>query len=544
MDGRNKPTENENLLSVYKNINQIAFRGDDREPQVVFEAGFQHKGATWGYYNHAKEIIPLPQFRQAQQDVVPASAVCCTLNFDAAPLFPLPIPYTFIVVKNDVTIDEFQPRTFYINEKNGNLTYSIKTPEGAIVKNIPITNFTVTTPLENLTPLQEKNIMEVALNNEHVLGHIKPSTWIYIVQVQNGYATHDLQKKINSPLVFCQEIASRDIPPGDVICAVRCERFFNIDSQCNLNWKEAVYYQLTSDIIWNPKLANESAIKSKQERNIKIEKMLGEKKSKCWEYNLPFTITTDTQPPIREITKLEHDQKKQIHLLNAVANGNIDTAKFFLETNVDPNFKNTEGMSPLLFAVVKQNLAMIELLLAKKANPNLAGTAHMVPPLFFAVHLSNTPIINLLVKYNADPNFHVGEFTPLFLAAQNGNKEAVNALLQSPNLDLSLPCKVTIAALLAIVEKSGCNKERFNAYLEKAKLTDPDITTVSITPFEIANILGHDSIASLIKPTISKKKTDVPSNYQDLNIFTQPGPHSNQPPDAPRPTKAIPKQNS
>lgn len=191
----------ENELSKFSNI---AFRGDTRHPKEIFEFGFQRYGAGWDLYLANNKTIQEPMLRQTHDetgmcDVEATSAVCLTLDFDCASMFPL-------------------------EENNG----------------------------------------EAA----------PPFTWIYIVQVENAYMTYEKQIKANSNLQFCREIATRDIPSGHVLCAIRCERYFNLNEEFEPKWYAGLHFKLVGEILWNPKLKNEPKTPAKILLKENIEKLI------------------------------------------------------------------------------------------------------------------------------------------------------------------------------------------------------------------------------------------------------------------------------
>ena len=106
-------------------------------------------------------------------------------------------------------------------------------------------------------------------------------------------------------------------------------------------------------------------------------------------------------------------------LLSSATQGNsTEIVKMLLNAKADPNAETTEP--PLLGAIRQTNIVSAELLLQAGANPNLCGklewpiTAHYIggvsptvslcTPLYLAVSLEQVPMVNLLLKYKADPN--------------------------------------------------------------------------------------------------------------------------------------------
>jgi hypothetical protein len=99
----------------------------------------------------------------------------------------------------------------------------------------------------------------------------------------------------------------------------------------------------------------------------------------------------------------------------AAENGSPETVKMLLDAKADPNIDGLD--MPLLGAVNKNDVASAELLLQAGANPNVLGiidwnvtinrntfTGRMVTPLFLAVSLKQFSMVQLLLKYKADPD--------------------------------------------------------------------------------------------------------------------------------------------
>lgn len=95
------------------------------------------------------------------------------------------------------------------------------------------------------------------------------------------------------------------------------------------------------------------------------------------------------------------------------------------------NYRFASGETPLTFAVTRGNQAVIELLLKYGADPNIRSRFD-IPPLQIAVFRNLTNIVKLLLSYGAQIN-DVDEFgnTALTIALQNNNDELVKLLLDN-----------------------------------------------------------------------------------------------------------------
>lgn len=81
-------------------------------------------------------------------------------------------------------------------------------------------------------------------------------------------------------------------------------------------------------------------------------------------------------------------------------------------------------MSPMTAAFKVKDLAVLEILLSKGANPNTLNQASQNPLLLDAIASRQQPVIDLLLKYKANPNdVDQAGSTALVLAEQRGDKK-------------------------------------------------------------------------------------------------------------------------
>ena len=134
-------------------------------------------------------------------------------------------------------------------------------------------------------------------------------------------------------------------------------------------------------------------------------------------------------------------------LVDAAHAGDLEMVKLLLAHGAQIN--NPEGGLPLFWAIDRENKAMVELLLNNRADPNLCdqGTPMLsialskknsdiasmlvahgsdvnqrgsggTPPLFCAIERDIPPMVELLLKSKADPNFCINGTPPLMFALQ------------------------------------------------------------------------------------------------------------------------------
>lgn len=114
-------------------------------------------------------------------------------------------------------------------------------------------------------------------------------------------------------------------------------------------------------------------------------------------------------------------------LILACYRGNIEVAKFLIDNAKNINYKSQEGTA-LAGLSVKYNKELVEYLLKKKADPNIADSTGSTP-LFWAVKFGNKELISLLLKYKADKSIKDKQgMTPFEYALQTNNQEIINLL--------------------------------------------------------------------------------------------------------------------
>ena len=140
-----------------------------------------------------------------------------------------------------------------------------------------------------------------------------------------------------------------------------------------------------------------------------------------------------TVPEVQELMKQNPDIINQINengfspLILACYRGNTDVADFLIDNVKDVNYKSREGTA-LAGLAIKYNKDLVEHLLKKKADPNIADTTGYTP-LFWAVKSGNKELIEQLLKYKADKKKKDSMgMTPFEYALQTNNKEIINLL--------------------------------------------------------------------------------------------------------------------
>ncbi|XP_078174897.1 ankyrin repeat family protein [Carex rostrata] len=150
---------------------------------------------------------------------------------------------------------------------------------------------------------------------------------------------------------------------------------------------------------------------------------------------------------IREVEQLLTPEERAILDMNKTPNLNkISTPKWnplhtfalaiqiplmdkLLESGIDINSVDKDGVTPLHKAVMGKKEAVISHLLRKRANPHVRDRDGATP-LHYAVQVGALQTVKLLIKYKVDVNVADNEgWTPLHLAIQGRNRDIAKVLL-------------------------------------------------------------------------------------------------------------------
>lgn len=143
-----------------------------------------------------------------------------------------------------------------------------------------------------------------------------------------------------------------------------------------------------------------------------------------------------------------------MELISSIRNGNINRIEKLLHTNIDVNFQNNVGHSPLTLAAMFRKTEIVKLLLAQpNINVNIRSSAGFTPLMIACSRYSAQPeIVKMLLQ---DPNIDVNlqsnaGYTALMLACgENFNQpEITEMLLSHPDTDVNLQSNSGFTALI------------------------------------------------------------------------------------------------
>lgn len=139
---------------------------------------------------------------------------------------------------------------------------------------------------------------------------------------------------------------------------------------------------------------------------------------------------------VEEMKALEAKSKDTINAKNAmgftpiilaVYRGNVPVAEYLAPRVNNINYNSSNGTA-LAAAAIKGQVALCELLLKNGADPNLADS-NGATPLVYAVQFENKELVALLLQYKADKLYKDNEGkTPYDHAIFGNNQEIINML--------------------------------------------------------------------------------------------------------------------
>jgi ankyrin repeat protein len=167
----------------------------------------------------------------------------------------------------------------------------------------------------------------------------------------------------------------------------------------------------------------------------------------------------------------ETDQGRTL-LSFAAGSGSPETVKLLLDAKADPNGGKVDA--PLLVAIHNNDVESTELLLRAGANPETKGaidwgiliganqyygnSGASITPLFLAVSTKQLPMVQLLLKFKADPNDSQTEGEPLLFRALD-NPDILEALLAAGGKVDSRTSTGDLLLNNAIAEKNASSVE-------------------------------------------------------------------------------------
>lgn len=110
--------------------------------------------------------------------------------------------------------------------------------------------------------------------------------------------------------------------------------------------------------------------------------------------------------------------------------GQNDSARRLVQHGADVNARDSNDVSPLMYAIGTHNSEMLALLVRKDADLEARSVQTKMTPLILAVEIGDTDAMMILLKngLNINRTNHEG-YTPLMAAAESGRARVVEVLL-------------------------------------------------------------------------------------------------------------------
>ena len=131
------------------------------------------------------------------------------------------------------------------------------------------------------------------------------------------------------------------------------------------------------------------------------------------------------------------------HLRTAALKGDLAALSRWLDNGADPNLEDSDGYTPLIFAVTNNHAGCVERLIEAGARPNCRTNTSRTP-LNSAASIGNAAIIRMLLAAGAQVNpvpgdEEIRELPPLYWAIDGSHAPAVRELLEAgadPNYEI------------------------------------------------------------------------------------------------------------
>lgn len=194
------------------------------------------------------------------------------------------------------------------------------------------------------------------------------------------------------------------------------------------------------------------------------------------------------------------EKKRNAELFEAASSGNVEGVQQALKKGADINALNSEFRETALHvAVDKSHVAVVDLLLANGANPDIISNQDLTPLILAtAMGDSSLPVVELLIAGKA--NLSLAPTTgpnaggaPIHVATSKGANAILKRLLAAGTPAITMPNGNTMLHLAAI----GGN-------LETIKILDSTSPSIDVadaksrTPLHLAAILGNAAVAEAL----------------------------------------------
>ncbi|KAK9062275.1 hypothetical protein SSX86_019461 [Deinandra increscens subsp. villosa] len=195
------------------------------------------------------------------------------------------------------------------------------------------------------------------------------------------------------------------------------------------------------------------------------------------------------------------DEDGETPLIHAARQGHISTAKYLIEHGANPSLSSELGATALHHVAGTGHIELMELLISCGVDVN--SQSESGTPLIWAAGHGQQDALNLLLKYNADPNIETDDgITPLLSTVAAGSLQCLDLLVQAG-------AKVNIiaggATPLHIAADIG-NSELITCLLKAG--ADPNMTDEDgLKPVQVAAARGNRGAVEILLTLSSRVET-------------------------------------
>ncbi|KAJ5502904.1 hypothetical protein N7463_005778 [Penicillium fimorum] len=201
----------------------------------------------------------------------------------------------------------------------------------------------------------------------------------------------------------------------------------------------------------------------------------------------------------RPASETDREQKGKV-LCSAAKHGWVEVALALLELGCEPDFRDTEGRTPLSHAVESGNITIVEGLMKWGSFPN-SEDHHRMTPLSYASRSGRYKVVMLLLRDARVPpdQSDSQQRTPLSWAAESGHETIVNRLLKTGKVELDIKDTGGRTSLSYAAEYG--HDAVIKRLLETGKIEPDAKDSSSRTPLSYMAENGHDTGIKLLLET-------------------------------------------
>ena len=194
----------------------------------------------------------------------------------------------------------------------------------------------------------------------------------------------------------------------------------------------------------------------------------------------------------------------------AAQQGQVKVLRVLKELGVNLDLSAMDGVTPAFIAAQMGQVEALRVLKALGANLDLPATDGATPA-FFAAQQGQVESLRVLKALGANLDTPKKDgATPVFIAAQNGKVESVRLLIQlRVDLNLNFP-----ADKAGLIDFSKNYSEEVQQRMQKFIDSHEDKAQIFVSPLEIAKIMGHKEIVSLLSVAMQKTTRSPIEEYR------------------------------